>query len=62
MFRAHTNLEINQTDLKNSTKLTVSKNGQKFILEKKFTAQTPIIFAYLCGVSVTKYFFETKNN
>ena len=34
----------------------MSKNGQKFILEKKFISLTPIIFASFGGGHLTKIF------
>ena len=41
--------------------MATSESGQKSILEKKFTLQTPIIFAGFGGTTGIKFFSKTKN-
>ena len=39
----------------------MSENGQKSIFDKKFTQQTPIIFASFGGMVSIKIFSKTQN-
>ena len=49
------------TNPKIYTKSATSESSKRSILDKKFTLQTPIIFANFRGAASKKIFFKTKN-